>query len=123
MKFQKFSFYPAYLADDVERMCFEMDTTVIRNVRFMGKTTAAICNVAPKITDKELSWLKQLRYSPGNCEVIPSNVEEFHAYYWLAINTCCDDDGVLQPSGTPINLVGVYSVTIKKGVINNVAIV
>lgn len=122
MKRQKYSFYPAHLVSDVNKVCYDFDTTVERNIRFMGKTTSAIRDVAPILTDDELSWLSKLTYRPGYGVSVPDNFNLYHLHYWLAINTCCDENGRLCPDGTPTNLVGVHSVSVKNGEILNVTI-
>lgn len=95
---------------------------VLRNVSLMGRTQAVIMNAAPEIPEATIQWLEKLSYRPGESVRIPFEVDEFHAYYWLAENSCVDENDRMSATGVPVTIIGTYAVIISRGYIKNAII-
>lgn len=95
---------------------------VIRNVSILGRTQCAILNGEPVTPDETILWLNRLVYSPGQTTKLPESVDEFHAYYWLSVHNCVNESDKMVADGTPVNILGINSVTVSRGYIKNAII-
>lgn len=96
--------------------------SIMRNVSLLGKTQAVVINAAPIIPVETSEWMEKLRFEPGLSVRLPSNVDEFHAYYWINLHPFLNEAGHLSTEGAPINILGSRSITVSKGIIKNVVI-